>query len=147
MRGGVPRECDEAFGFFMRLRSRSLSGLVYQGTLSSSSRESMEVTAYTSAGQPVEDVVGSGEVYMDFGTAMEISAVTVSAVGSTRECPFKSGQIPQESQPLFRSHSCLRLMCEFGGVLCSARGYLGLQVRRFCRHLSWCLRGFLGKAV
>ena len=42
----------------------------------------MEVTAYTSAGQPVEHVVGSGEVYMDFGTTMEISVVTVSAVGS-----------------------------------------------------------------
>ena len=43
---------------------------------------SIEVTAYTSAGQPVKHVAGSGEVYMDFGTAMEFSVVTVSAHGS-----------------------------------------------------------------
>ena len=38
---------------------------------------SIEVTAYTSAGQPVRHVAGSGEVYMNFGTAMEISVVTI----------------------------------------------------------------------
>ena len=67
---------------------------------------------------------------------------------SAMECPFKSGQlVPQEGQPLFRSHSCLRFLCEFGGVLCPARGYLGLQVRKFCAHLPWCLQGLLGKGV
>ena len=70
---------------------------------------SIEVTAYTSAGQQVRHVAGSGEVYRDFGTAMEISVVTVSAYGSSgsntqimmrvvsleeellvhRECPLK----------------------------------------------------------
>ena len=53
----------------------------------------------------------------------------------------------QEGQPLFRSHSCLRLLFEFGGVLCPAKGYLGLQVRRFCAHSPWCLQGLLGKGV
>ena len=72
---------------------------------------SIEVTAYTSAGHQLRHVAGSGEVYWDFGTAMEISVVTVSAYGSSgsntqimmrvvsleeelldvhRECPLKS---------------------------------------------------------
>ena len=56
-------------------------------------------------------------------------------------------QVSSRVQPLFRSHSCLRLFFEFGGVLCPARGYLGLQVRRFCAHSPWCLQGLLGKGV
>ena len=48
--------------------------------------------------------------------------------------------VPQEGQPLFRSHTCLHLMFEFGRVLCPARGYLGLQVQRFCVHSAWSLR-------
>ena len=46
----------------------------------------------------------------------------------------------QESQPLFRSHTCLCLICEFGRILCASRGYLGLQVQRFCAHSAWSLR-------
>ena len=42
-----------------------------------------EVTAYTSADQPVKHVAGSGEVYMDFGTAILIIVVIVSAYGNT----------------------------------------------------------------
>ena len=68
--------CDCAPGLFQVWYIRGLF-IKQQGLI-----QSMEVTAYTSAGQPVEPVVGSGEVYMDFGTAMEISVVTVSAVGS-----------------------------------------------------------------
>ena len=44
---------------------------------------SLEVTAYTSADQPVKHVAGSGEVYMDFDTAMEIIVVTVNAKRNT----------------------------------------------------------------
>ena len=47
--------------------------------------------------------------------------------------------VPQEGQPLFRSHTCLHLICEFGRVLCPARGYLGLRVQRFCVHSAWSL--------
>ena len=43
----------------------------------------IEVTAYTSADQPVKHVAESGEVYMDFDTAMEIIVVTVNAYGNT----------------------------------------------------------------
>ena len=42
--------------------------------------QSIEVTAYTSSGQQVEQFIGSGEVYKNFGTARNISVVTVSAV-------------------------------------------------------------------
>ena len=42
----------------------------------------------------------------------------------------------KEGQPLFRSHTCLRLMCE----ICPVRGYLGLQVQRLCAHSAWSLR-------
>ena len=68
--------CDCAPGLFQVWYIRGLF-IKQQGLI-----QSMEVPAYTSAGQPVEHVVGSGEVYMDFGTAMEISVVTASAVGS-----------------------------------------------------------------
>ena len=44
---------------------------------------SIEVTACTSADQPVKHVARGGEVYMDFGTTMEIIFVTVNAYGST----------------------------------------------------------------
>ena len=44
---------------------------------------SIEATTYTSAGQPVKHVASGGEVYMDFGTTMEIIFVTVNANGST----------------------------------------------------------------
>ena len=44
---------------------------------------SIEVTAGTSADQPVKHVARGGEVYMDFGTTMEIIFVTVNTYGST----------------------------------------------------------------
>ena len=44
---------------------------------------SIEVTAWTSADQPVKHVARGGEVYMDFGTTMEIIFVTVNTYGST----------------------------------------------------------------
>ena len=69
--------CDNASGLFQVWYIRALS--IKQEDLILS----IEVTAYTSADQPVKHVAGSGEVYMDFGTAMEISVVTVSANGST----------------------------------------------------------------
>ena len=101
-------------------------------------------------------------MYMDFGTAMEISVVTVSAYGSAGsntqimmrvvsleeellDVPEYQG-VPieewttylfhKEGQPLFRSHTCLRLMCE----ICPVRGYLGLQIQRFRAHSAWSLR-------
>ena len=67
--------CDCAPGLFQVWYIRGLF-IKQQGLI-----QSLEVTAYTNAGQPVEHVVESGEVYMDFGTAMETSVVTVSAVG------------------------------------------------------------------
>ena len=66
---------------------------------------SIEMAAYTSTGQPVRHVVGSGEVYMNFGTAMEISVVTIERLCQImmrvvsleeelldvhKECPLKS---------------------------------------------------------
>ena len=69
--------CDNAPGLFQVWYIRAL--FIKQQDLILS----IEVTAYTSAGQPVRHVAGSGEVYMDFGTAMEISVVTVSAYGSS----------------------------------------------------------------
>ena len=43
----------------------------------------IEVTAYTSADQPLKHDAESGKVYMDFDTAMEIIVVTVNAYGNT----------------------------------------------------------------
>ena len=151
--------CGNASGLFQVWYIRSLS--IKQEDLILS----IEVTAYTSADQPVKHVAGSGEVYMDFGTAMEISVVTVSACGSTgsntqimlrvvsleeelldvpeyQRVPIGVDNIlvSQEGQPLFRSHTCLCLICEFGRVLCPSRGYLGLQVQRFCAQSAWSLR-------
>ena len=68
--------CDNAPGLFQVWYIRALFIKQQDPILS------IEVTAYTSAGQPVKHVAGSGEVYIDFGTAMEFSVVTVSAYGS-----------------------------------------------------------------
>ena len=38
--------------------------------------------------------------------------------------------VSQKGQPLFKSHICLRLICEFGKFLCSSRGYFILQVQK-----------------
>ena len=86
---------------------------------------------------------------------MEFSVVTISAESNTQtmlrvvfleeellDVPEYQGVpmevdtiiVSQEGQPLFRLHTCLCLICEFGRVLCSSRGYLGLQVQRFCAH-------------
>ena len=116
--------------------------------------QSMEVTAYTSAGQPVEHVVWEWRSLhglwnrngnkcrpserrwkrwiehtdhdarcVSGGKATRCSRVPGSAHSRVDNIP-----VPQEGQPLFRSHSCLRLMCEFGGIVCPARGHLGLHV-------------------
>ena len=97
--------CDNAPGLFQVWYIRAL--FIKQQDLILS----IEVTAYTSAGRPVRHVAGSGEVYMNFGTAMKISVVTLSAYGSSgsniqimmrvvsleeelldvhKECPLKS---------------------------------------------------------
>ena len=72
----------------MRLANFSCdnAGLVHQGTLHQARgpHPVHKAIAYTSADQPVKNVAGSGKVYMDFGTAMEIIVVTVNAYGSTR---------------------------------------------------------------
>ena len=69
--------CNNAPGFFQVWYIKALFIKLQDLILS------IEVTTYTSAGQPVRHVAGSGEVYMGFGTAMEISVVTVSAYGSS----------------------------------------------------------------
>ena len=121
----MPRGRDEACGLLLRQRLRSLPGLVHQGILHQARgpHPVHEVTAYTSADQSVKDVAGSGEVNMDFGTAMEIIVVTVNAYGSTRsntqimlrvvsleeelfDVPEYQGVpilVPQENEPLFSS--------------------------------------------
>ena len=97
--------CDNAPGLFQVWYIRAL--FIKQQDLILS----IEVTAYTSAGRPVRHVAGSGEVYMNFGTAMKISVVTLSAYRSSgsnvqimmrvvsleeelldvhKECPLKS---------------------------------------------------------
>ena len=69
--------CDNAPGLFQVWYIRAL--FIKQQDLILS----IEVTAYTSAGQPVRHVAESGEVYMDFDTAMEIIVVTLSAYESS----------------------------------------------------------------
>ena len=98
------------------------------------------MTAYTSADQPVKHVAGSGEVYMGFDTAntgsnTQIMLRVVSLEEELFDVPECQGVpigvdnilVSQESQPLFRSHNYLCLICEFDRVLCPSRGYLGLQ--------------------
>ena len=65
--------CDNAPGLFQVWYIRALFIKEQDLILS------IEVTAYISAGQPVRHVAESGEVYMDFDTAMEIIVVTLSA--------------------------------------------------------------------
>ena len=69
--------CDNASGLFQVWYIRALSIKQEDFILS------IEVTACTSADKPVKHVAKSGEVYMDFGTTMEIIFVTVNAYGST----------------------------------------------------------------
>ena len=106
----------------------------------------IEVTAYTSADQPVKHVAESGEVYMDFDTAMEIIVVTVNAYGNTgsntqimlrvvslkEELPHWSVQhISQEGQPLFRSHIylCLKVLCPSKDILdCKSKNLCTLRL-------------------
>ena len=78
---------------------------------------------------------------MDFETAMEFSVVIISAEWNTQtmlrvvsldeellNVPEYQGMpmevdtilVSQEGQPLFRSHICLCLICEFGRVLCAS---------------------------
>ena len=141
--------------------------MVHQGTLHQSTgpHPVHRGDRLTSAGQPVKHLAESGEVYMDFGTAMESSVVIMSAYGCAEsntqimfrvvsleeellDVPEYQGVpigadnilVSQEGQPLFRSHTCLCLICEFGRVLCPSRRYLGLQVQRFCAHSAWSLR-------
>ena len=65
--------CDNAPGLFQVWYIRALFIKEQDLILS------IEVTAYISTGQPVRHVAESGEVYMDFDTAMEIIVVTLSA--------------------------------------------------------------------
>ena len=111
-------------------------------------------------------------MYMDFGTAMERSVVTVSAVGNAGsntqimmrvvslegkllDVPEYQGvpiqewttylfhrRVKHSSDPTVACASRVNLVGS-----CPPRRYLGLQVRRFCGHPPWCLRGFLCKAV
>ena len=90
----------------------------------------IEVTAYTNADQPAKHDAESDKVYMDFDTAMEIIVVTVNAYGNTGSntqimlcvVSLKEGcligvdkiLVSQKGQPLFSSHTCLCLICEFG---------------------------------
>ena len=89
---------------------------------------SIEVTAYTSADQPVKHITGNGKVYMDFDTAMEIIDVTVNAnrnTGSNTQIMLHVVSLEEE----LLAHTYLCLICEFDTVLCPSRGYLGLQVQ------------------
>ena len=68
--------CDCAPGLFQVWYVKAIS--IHVSRLA----QSIEVTAYTSSGQQVEQFIGSGEVHKNFDTARNISVVTVSAVGS-----------------------------------------------------------------
>ena len=97
----------------------------------------IEVTACTSADQPVKHDAESGKVYMDFGTAMEIIVVTVNAYGQImlRVVSLKEGcligvdniLVSQKGQPLFRSHTYLCLTCEFDRVFCPSKDILACK--------------------
>ena len=89
---------------------------------------SIEVTAYTSADQPVNHITGNGKVYMDFDTSMEIIDVTVNAYRNTgSNTQIMLHVVSLEEELLAHTYLCLR--CEFDRVLCPSRGYLGLQVQ------------------
>ena len=57
--------CDCAPGLFQVWYVKAIS--IHVSRLA----QSIEVTAYSSSGQQVEQFIGSGEVYMDFGTRKE----------------------------------------------------------------------------
>ena len=133
----------------MRLGNFSFgnAGLVHQGTLDQARgpHPVHKATAYTSANLPVKDVAGSGEVYMNFSTAMEIIVVTVNAYGSTRsntqimlrvvslkeelfDVP-RVGNIlvTQENEPAIQLLTCLCLICELGRALCPSEDILACK--------------------
>ena len=123
----------------MRLANSSCdnAGLVHQGTLHQARgpHPVHKAIAYTSADQPVKDVAGSGKVYMDFGTAMEIIVVTVNAYGSTRSNTQIMLRVVSLEEELFD-------VPRVGNILVTrpSRGYLGLQVQRFRAYSAWSLR-------
>ena len=75
------------------------------------------MTAYTSAGQPVRHVAGSGEVFMDFGTAMEISVVTVSAYGNSGSITQIMIRVVSLEEELLDVHR----ECPLRSVMCTLR--------------------------
>ena len=123
----------------MRLANSSCdnAGLVHQGTLHQARgpHPVHKAIAYTSADQPVKDVAGSGKVYMDFGTAMEIIVVTVNAYGSTRSNTQIMLRVVSLEEELFD-------VPRVGNILVTrpSRGYLGLQVQRFRAYSAWSLQ-------
>ena len=85
---------------------------------------SIEVTAYTSAGRPVRHVAGSGEVYMNFGTAMKISVVTLSAYrssGSTIQITMRVVSLEEELLDVQKECPLKSVMCTLRLVTAGAR--------------------------
>ena len=110
--------CDNAPGLFQVWYIRAL--FIKQQDLILS----IEVTAYTSAGQPVRHVAGSGEVYMDFGTAMEISVVTLSAYessGSNTQIMMRVVSLEEELLDVHKECPLKSVMCTLRLVTAGAR--------------------------
>ena len=125
--------------------------MVHQGTLHQSigPHSVHRGDRLTSAGQLVKHLAESGEVYIGFETAMEFSVVIISAESNTqtmlrvvfleeelldvpeyRGVPMEVDTIlvSQEGQQLFKSLTCVCLICEFGRVLCSSKVLCALRM-------------------
>ena len=110
--------CDNAPGLFQVWYIRAL--FIKQQDLILS----IEVTAYTSAGQPVRHGAESGEVYMDFDTAMEIIVVTLSAYessGSNTQIMMRVVSLEEELLDVHKECQLKSVMCTLRLVTAGAR--------------------------
>ena len=91
----------------------------------------IEVTAYTSADQPVKHDAENGKVYMDFDTAMEIIVVTVNAYGNT-------GSKKRVNHYSDRTLTCVSYVNSIGSSVPQRISWLASP--RICAHSAWSLR-------
>ena len=113
----------------------------------------IEVTAYTSADQPVKHDAESGKVYMDFDTAMEIIVVTVNAYGNTgsntqimlRVVSLKEGCLwttylfhKRVNHYSDRTLTCVSYVNSIGSSVPQRISWLASP--RICAHSAWSLR-------
>ena len=116
--------CDNAPGLFQVWYIRAL--FIKQQDLILS----IEVTSYTSAGQPVRHGAESGGVYMDFDTAMEIIVVALSAYessGSNTQIMMRVVSLEEELLDVHKECQLKSVMCTLRLVTAGARWPLLLE--------------------